>query len=123
MLKKFEFSNDGQWLVYHKNPNKDEKSEKLKKKNLGSELVLRHLFSASEIRIDYVTEFLIDSVSRYMFYTVSAPDGLKDGIYFRNLHENYAPESIINTNENTAFSCPAWNNSDKTLAYIKDFST
>jgi dipeptidyl aminopeptidase/acylaminoacyl peptidase len=118
-VKKFEFSNDAQWLVYHKNPNKDDKSEKFKKKTIGSELVLRHLFSATEIKIDYVTEYLLDSISRHLIYTISTPDGHKDGIYLRKLFETFAPELPLNTNENTLFSCPAWNNSDKVLAYIQ----
>jgi dienelactone hydrolase len=50
---------------------------------------------------------------------VSSPDGQRDGIYMRKLYENYAPESLVNTIENTAFTCPAWNNTDKILAYIQ----
>ena len=59
-VKSFEFSDDSKWCVYHKFGDDDKKSEKLKKKQIGSELVIRHLFSQTEIRLDYVTEYTLE---------------------------------------------------------------
>ncbi len=117
-VKSFKFTNDANWLIYHKFENKDDKSEKLKKKKVGSTLVMRHLTSGTEIPMEYVTEFEIDSSSNYLIYTVSSVNGKRDGVYARKLKDNYAPEIAINTSENTFYSSISWLDSKGLLAYI-----
>jgi len=118
-VKNFQFTNDSKWLIYQKYEDNDVKSEKLKKKKIGSKLVIRHLVSGTEIPVDYVNEYLIDSLSNYIFYAVSSPDGKRDGIYKRRLTDEYIPEIAINNNENTFFSNLAWNYNTGNLAYVK----
>ena len=117
-VKSFQFSNDANWLIYHKFENKDDKSDKLKKKKIGSTLVMRHLSSSTEIPIEHVTEFILDSNSNYLFYSISSINGKKDGVYARKLRDNFAPEIAINTSENTFFSSLSWLDSKGYLAYI-----
>ena len=117
-VNKFEFSNDSKWFDYLKNKNEDLKSEKMKKKIIGSELNLRHLNSGTEIKIDFVTEFVFDSLSKYLFYTVSSVDGKRDGIYARELNIEFAPELTIKSSENELYSNICWSNTTNILAYI-----
>ncbi|MBX3043196.1 MAG: S9 family peptidase [Candidatus Kapabacteria bacterium] len=117
-INKFEFSNDSKWLIYQKYKDDNRKSDKMKKKEIGSELIIKHLFSGTEIKIDDVSEYLLDSTSTYLFYTVSSPEGKRDGVYRRDLKEDFAPETAINKMENTFFSALAWNDNKNSLAYI-----
>ncbi len=117
-IKSFEFSNDSKWLVYHSYNDDNEKSEKMKKKAIGSEFNLRHLASGTEIKINHVTEYILDSSSNFLFYTISSPDGKRDGVFLRNLKDEFAPETAINKIENTSFSAIAWNDDKNSLAYI-----
>ena len=117
-VKKFEFSNDSKWIVYIKNADENRKSEKMKKKNIGSELILRHLKSGTEIKMNDVTEYFLDSLSTQLFYTVSSTDEKRDGIYKRDLQEEFAPETAISILENHSFTSIAWNDKKNTLAYI-----
>lgn len=122
-VKKFEFSDDSKWCIYHKFENDEEKSEKMKKKPIGSELVIRHLFSQTEIRVDYVTEYTLDSAGAYIFYSVSSPDGERDGLYLRRLLETFAPEVTVNKAENTLYSGLAYAPKTKALGYISSTLT
>ncbi len=117
-IKKFQFSNDSKWLLYQKNNDDNIKSDNMKMKNIGSEFTIRHLLSGTEIKVPFVSEFLIDSASTVLFYTISSPDGKRDGVYWRNLKEEFIPESSINTVDNNAYSGLAWNTNRKILAYI-----
>ncbi len=122
-VKEFVFSEDSKWLVYHKFGKDDEKAEKMQKKPIGSELVIRHLFSQTEIRIDYVLEYALDSASRYVFYSISSPDGERDGLYARKLWEAFAPEFAINKVEKTLYSAIAWSPNSRTLGYVSSTMT
>lgn len=117
-VKSFKFTNDAEWLIYHKFENKDDKSEKFKKKKIGSTLVLRHLFTGTEIPIENVTEFVVDSNSNFVFYTISSANGKRDGVYVRKLKEHFAPELAINTSENNYYSALSWLDNIGLLAYI-----
>jgi dipeptidyl aminopeptidase/acylaminoacyl peptidase len=117
-IEKFKFSNDSKWLLYQKFSDENDKSDKMKKKSIGSEFTIRHLASGTEIKVPYVNEFLIDSACTLLFYSVSSPDGKRDGIYWRNLKEEFIPESSINKIDNNNYSGLAWNPVRNLLAYI-----
>lgn len=127
MKKEFEnvksnsFSNDSKWLAYHLFPDDNAKKsdgDKNKFKEEGSELVLRHLESGTEIKMDYVTEYQFDSTSNYLFYAVSSKKGNTDGIYFRNLNEPFCPEKAIQLTQNCLFSNISWNIKNRVLSFV-----
>lgn len=91
---KYEFSNNSLWLAYLGEADKSD-DKKMKDKQSGSLLSLRHLESGTEIRIDDVVEFAFDSSANYIFYSVSSKSGEGDGLYVRELNKAFAPESII----------------------------
>ncbi|MEJ5245562.1 MAG: prolyl oligopeptidase family serine peptidase [Bacteroidota bacterium] len=115
-VKSFEFSNDGKWLAFLYEGS-DEKDKKLKDKIVGSQLNLRHLQSGTEIRIDYVIDFLFDSLSNYVFYSISTKSGNGDGLYYRNLDEDFAPEYEIISKNNIHICNLAWKESVQKLAF------
>ncbi|NLE06110.1 MAG: hypothetical protein GX638_15090, partial [Crenarchaeota archaeon] len=119
-LQKFVFSEDSKWLAFTiKNDESNKpKLEKFKEKKLGSNLVLHHLNSGTDITINWVTEFVFDTNSRYIFYTVAEPKGKNDGVYCRDLTKEFAPELLITNKENTYFSNLAWNKTSNILAFL-----
>lgn len=117
-ISKFQFSNDSRWITIFKNTDKAAyKADKVKKKPNGSDLIMKHLNSGSDLIMNFVTEFEFDSSSKYLFYSISDPDGNHDGIYYRNLTEEFAPEYAIDTAQNRFFGNIKWNQDSLKLAY------
>ncbi len=116
-IKKYEISNDGKWLIYTKSVNSDKKKGKSKKKK-GDKLIIHHLETATEITVNNVSEFIIDSLSHYLIYTVSGPKGKRDGIYYRDLSMAYCPENVIDVDSNHNYSNITWNIRENVLAYL-----
>ena len=119
-LQSFKFSEDSRWMAYQlrlSDANKP-KMDKFKDKSLGSPLKLRHLNSGSEITIDWVSNYLFDTNSRFIFYTLSTPNGKTDGVYSRELTKEFAPENKIFVAENSNFSNLAWNEKNNLLAFL-----
>lgn len=117
-VSKFEFSNDSKWTAIVKKGDKAEyKADKVKKKPNGSDLILKHLNSGTDIIMNYVTEFKFDSLSKFLFYVISDPNGRNDGIYFRALNEEFAPEYVVDTSSNSSYGNIEWNQDSLLLAY------
>ncbi len=114
----YEFTEDSKWIVYFKNED-PVKHKELKEKVTGKTFVLRHLNSGTEIKMDDVIEYELDSNSTYLVYSVSSSESKKDGLYYRNLSQEFAPENAIKLAENTKFSNLAWNHLHNILAYTE----
>ena len=117
-VKKFQFSNDGKWLVYEKD-GEIEKDKKLKYKPIGNNIGLIHLQSGTTVDIDNVYEYQFDSLANYFFYTVSAPNGKGDGFYYRNLSEEFAPEYIVEKSDSMLYSNLTYSITSKQLAFLE----
>ena len=124
-LDKFKFSENSKWIAFLNKEKKENKPkmEKFKDKKLGNNLILRHLASGTNITIPFVTEFIFDTTSTFIFYTVSSPDGKTDGVYCRELNKEYAPEKTVMTKENTNFSNIAWSTVVNRLAFLSSALT
>ena len=116
-LINFSFSEDSKWLAYKIKLDNPSKSDKMKDKSVGSPLKLLHLLSGTAITIDYVNSYLFDTLSNYLFYVVSSPDGDKDGIYYRELKKEFAPEKKIISDTNKYYGNLAWNKNRNLLAF------
>lgn len=112
----FEFSNNGKWLAFLYEANNG-KNNKLKEKEIGGQLNLRHLQSGTEIRIDNVTEFKFDSLGNYLFYVVSTNSGEGDGLFYRKLNEEFAPEYEIYAKDKSFFTNLEWHEATQKLAF------
>ncbi|MEK0431001.1 MAG: hypothetical protein RL139_805, partial [Gemmatimonadota bacterium] len=57
-----------------------------KKKDAGAPLVLRELATGTEVRIEGVTDYVLDRGEKWLVYAVAGADSLKvDGVYARHL--------------------------------------
>ena len=116
-LTNFTFSEDSKWLAYRIKLDAPQKPDK-KDKSVGSPMKLKHLASGTAITIDNVTAYLFDTLSNYLFYIISTPDGKKDGIYCRELRKEFAPEKKIIADSNRYYSNLAWNYKKNLLAFL-----
>ncbi len=118
ILPIFKLSNDGSWLVYKKFTQKKKSGKKKKKQIIGESIRLRHNHSASEFVIDDVTNYLLDSTSSFLFYTVSTPDKSKNGIFYRDLLGPFAKSHRIEQDSGVIYSNLKWNRRKNILAYL-----
>ncbi len=113
----YQISNDGNWLIYKKYVDKQESKDEKKKKPLGDTWNLHHINSNTDIVINNVTDYLMDSTSTYLFYCISDEKGKKDGLYYKNLKEPFAPEFQVNVSKNNVFSNFSFSNKRQLLSY------
>ncbi len=116
----FSLSNDGKWLVYKTYPEKkpDDKSNDKSKRIIGENLYLRNIKSKSEILIRDVSDYLIDSTSQFIIYAVATNNGKNNGVFFRELLKDYAPETIIKQDSNFYFGNLNWNIQSQKLVFL-----
>lgn len=125
-VKGFTFSVDSQWLVYRLFPEekeKDEKKSQKKKKEKQPEtspLILRHLPSGKEIRIEKIGDSALDPVSRYIAYSIHDPDsdGYNNGLYIRELKKNTEVEKKLHSDPRAKYSNLTWSKKKSRLAFI-----
>ncbi len=121
----YEFSNDSRWLLYKLTEESEKKTDddKKSKKKTGFKLTLRHLSSGTEVIISDVTEYLLDSLNRYLFYTISDKSNKRDGLYYRDLEAEYCPEYTIFAENNFGFSNICWHSQKGILAFLSSHLT
>ncbi|UCH93146.1 MAG: prolyl oligopeptidase family serine peptidase [Candidatus Aminicenantes bacterium] len=132
-VKGFTFAEDSQWLLYRLYPEektKDkQKSEEKKSKEDKKEtkekqevfpLILRHLSSQKEIRIENVGDSALDPGSRYIVYSIhnKGPDGHNNGLYIRELKKNADLEKKIHGGPRAKYSNLTWSKKKSRLAFI-----
>ena len=110
-VSSFRLAKNGKWLAYTKDY---DKKEKLK----GKKLLLRHLQSETEIPIDNVIEFTLDSLGNNLFYSTIIDKG-NNGLYTRNLNEEFIPELKIESDSNSKFTNLSWDETSSKLIYLK----
>ncbi len=67
-------------------PARDSTAAPAKRKDAGAPLVLRDLASGTEVRIDGVTNYVMDRGEKWLAYSVTGADSLSvDGVYVREL--------------------------------------
>lgn len=116
-VEQFEFSNDSKWLVYRSAADDKIKPDKKKKTIIGQNLTLRQLETGSELTFNFVNDYAIDSLSRFLAYSVADPDKKHNGVYIVNLNGGLMPTKISDSSS-TYFSELLWNNSKSILAFI-----
>lgn len=107
----FNLTKNGKWLAYTIDYNKNEKQK-------GKKLILRHLVSETEIPVDNVLEYTLDSLGNNIFYSTLVEKGL-NGIYSRNLDEEYSPEKFIDSDSSSKYSNLNWDETLSKLLYMK----
>lgn len=107
----YSLAKNGKWLVYTKSYDKKDKQK-------GKKLILRHLASETEIPIENVIDFVLDSLGNNIFYSTLIDKGL-NGLYERKLNEEYAPEKNIETDSTIKYTNLKWNQTLNELVYLK----
>lgn len=102
---------NGKWLIYTKEYDKKDKKK-------GKQLVLHHLNSETEIPIENVYEYELDSLGNNIFYSTLTDKGI-NGIYSRDLNSEFVPEKTIETDSSSKFTDLTWNESSNKLIYLK----
>ncbi len=128
-VKGFTFSDDSHWLAYRLYPEEEREKEKKKSENekkkgkkqpQTSPLILRHLSSGKEIRMEKVVDSALDPGSRYLAYSIYDPDsdGQKNGIYIRELKKNAELEKKLHSSPRAKYSNLTWSKKKSRLAFI-----
>lgn len=107
----FKLAKNGKWLAYTKDYDKKDKQK-------GKKLILRHLQSETEIPIENVIEYTLDSLGNNIFYSTIVDEGL-NGVYKRGFNEEFIPESKIEIDSNIKYSNLNWDETSKKLFYLK----
>lgn len=117
-INSFKFSNNSHWLAYKSFNGSSKPNPKKKKLQTGSDIVLRHLESGSEITFQNATEFAFDSLSNHFTYIVSEPEGKKNGIYNINLNGSFLMPKMIIGDKDAHYTQLAWNHDKELLAFV-----
>jgi dipeptidyl aminopeptidase/acylaminoacyl peptidase len=116
-VKSFAVAGSGEWVMYRgydENKNPDKKSHK----KFGTELTLRHLDSGTEIVLDDIIDFAIDSTGTHLAYSVSGKNEKRDGLYYRNMNEPFIPETTVMKDSNGLFHHMIWDHDRSVLAFL-----
>ena len=114
-VARFEFSNNGQWLVYQKLQSKEVEELKSKNKRLGSPLQLRNMATQQEMSYDFVSEFAFDSLSSYLAFSVVDTSDAKNGLFVIDLDSQ--EQLQIERTPSSLFSNLTWAPKTSDLAY------
>ena len=114
-VARFEFSNNGQWLVYQKLQSNEVEELKSKNKRLGSPLRLRNVATQQEMSFDFVSEFAFDSLSAYLAFAVVDTSDAKNGLFVIDLDSQ--EQLSIERTTFALFSNLTWAPKTSNLAY------
>ena len=135
-VKSFAFSENSQWLVYQCCPlkkkkedvtNKEKTLKRDNKKKIADKwekrafpLVLRHLPTAKEIRINNVIYFALDPSTRYLAYSIYSTNtrGKDNGLFVRKLKKAAAPEKKIHSEPKALYTNLTWSKTKSRLAFL-----
>ena len=138
-VQKFALSKDGEWLAYLLFKPKDKPEEQKqegstgkpqrgeetsgeekppeKKREVGAELILRHLDSGEEEKFSSVLEFRFDEKSSLLAFTTGTPDGKDNGLYlFGPKMKGKSPQSLFQK-EDAEFGDMIWAETSGSLAF------
>ena len=131
-VKSFSFSENSLWMVYHHYP-ENEKSEvprgekQTAEKKKGDKwakraftMVLHHLASGKEIRIESVLHYALDPSPdvRYLAYSLYNGEGKDNGLFVRNLETAEAAEKRIHSEIDALYTNLTWSKTKSRLAFI-----
>jgi dipeptidyl aminopeptidase/acylaminoacyl peptidase len=135
-IQSFIFSKDSAWFAYlaypedesqeskkeraeeEKEAEKAEKDGDKKEKKPGGLLILRHLSSGEEIRIETVDQYSFDPASEFLVYSIREKEGENNGLYSRKLSIENTRVDPIHRLVNGSYSPPAWCENISRLAII-----
>ena len=115
-IEKYVISNDSRWIAYKVFA--EGKIDPKEKKIIGSDLILRHLESGSELTFPYTSEFAFDSTGEFLTFVTAEPKGEKNSISVLALKMGNMLPVKVQAKAGANFTCPNWSHISKNLAYI-----
>jgi len=127
-VEAFEFSNNGRWLAYQRyegddddegeEPAETSEPEEEKKREFGTELVLRKLADSSEITVEHVEAFVFAESAPLLAVTISAPEGEGNGVAVYDLRGEQPAERVLQSGAGEHTSHPTWAEEADHLAFV-----
>jgi dipeptidyl aminopeptidase/acylaminoacyl peptidase len=110
-VKSFTFSANSQW---------DSEERKIEKKwqTRTFTLILRHLLTEKQIRIDQVLYYARDPSSRYLAYCIYGPEGKGNGLFVLDLSKPETTGIEILSEDKALFTGLTWSPAASRLAFI-----
>lgn len=116
-VKKFNFTNNGNWLAIQYYKSEEIEKLKSKNKNLGTDLELRNLSSGKSYTISFVDEFALDSLSNFVAYTVVDTSNTENGVFVFDL--NVEESRTIDASNSGFYTNLTWDYDKELLAFTK----
>jgi dipeptidyl aminopeptidase/acylaminoacyl peptidase len=135
-VQRFALSEDGNWLAFlhykeKKKPAKslNDKAEKeaedkaeekkdIKKREVGSKLVLRQLATGDKITIDFVLDFSFNTQSSFLALTTGCQEGIENGLYCIDLKDKNMARFPVTKYKDAVFGTQAWSKKGSHLAFL-----
>jgi dipeptidyl aminopeptidase/acylaminoacyl peptidase len=136
-VEEFAFSDDGRWIAfkhYQVKKKHDEKSDekraeeegedkeddedKKDKPELGTTMKFRNLETGEDVVVEHVLEFVFADNAPVLAYAVSAPEGVGNGFFVRQLDREGAPASPLHQAEKGSYTHPVWARDASHLAFV-----
>ncbi len=117
----FAFSNNSEFLVFHRAGESSDKGESNEKK-IGSSLILRSLEDGKEYFFPFVSAYALDSVSLHLALVITDSSGLGNGVHLANLKNPTVDPFIIYQDSSAWAANLAWNNQTGQLAFLAGLS-
>lgn len=116
-VQKFDFTNNGEWLVVQFYQTEEVEKLKSKNKNLGTPLELRNLSTGESFEFLFVDEFEIDSLSNYIAYSVVDTSSMENGLFVFDLKTKQS--RTIDASNFALYANLSWDFDTQFLAFTK----
>ncbi len=117
----FAFSNNSEFLVFHRAGESSDKDESGEKKT-GSSLTLRSLEDGKEYFFPFVSAYALDSVSLHLAMVITDSTGLGNGVHLADLKHPSKDPIIIYQDSSAWASNLTWNKPTGQLAFLAGLS-
>jgi dipeptidyl aminopeptidase/acylaminoacyl peptidase len=117
----FTFSNNSEFLVFHR-AEKSRDKDKPDQKKIGSSLTLRSLEDGKEYFFPFVSAYAMDSVSHHLAMVITDSSGLGNGVHLADL-KHPSEDPIIIYQDSSAWAANlTWNNLTGQLVFLAGLS-
>jgi dipeptidyl aminopeptidase/acylaminoacyl peptidase len=110
-IRSFLFSNDSRWILYHQQPVDA-------KQKTGAPLVVKSLTDTTSRTFEFVSTYALDSMSRYLAFTVSDTATSNNGLYIADLSSPGSGAFPLYRDSSAWADRLTWNNRRGTLAFL-----
>lgn len=116
-VRRFSFSNDGQWAIIHHHQTEDVEEGDFDNPHIGSPIRLVRLGADDDTIIPFVNASAIDSTSSYFAFSTVDTSATENGFFAINLREDEpVPQKILGS-ENAYYENLTWDHARSRIAF------